>query len=127
MLPGPRPWGLGSSCRRLPRDDVGGLVPDLPLLSRSCPAAAGDLPNQLLPQHDYLQAVVAVSAPERLSVLKLLQWYPLGFAKYVDSLMDWACLQLLSELRCGPWMKVDTRASGCLRAAHLDAALRIQL
>jgi hypothetical protein len=50
-------------------------------------------------KREYLQAAVGVSAPGRLAVPKLLHWYLLDFAKDVDSLMDWVCLQLPSELR----------------------------
>jgi hypothetical protein len=46
-----------------------------------------------------LEAAVGVSAPGRLAVPKLLHWYLQDFAKDVDSLMDWVCLQLPSELR----------------------------
>lgn len=50
-------------------------------------------------KRDYLQAAVGVSAPAKLAIPKLLHWYLLDFAKDVDSLMDWVCLQLPSELR----------------------------
>ncbi|KAL6844647.1 hypothetical protein ACP4OV_025306 [Aristida adscensionis] len=50
-------------------------------------------------KRDYLQAAVGVSAPGKLAVPKLLHWYLLDFAKDVDSLMDWVCLQLPAELR----------------------------
>ncbi|KAM0919648.1 hypothetical protein ACQ4PT_008060 [Festuca glaucescens] len=58
-------------------------------------------------KRDYLQAAVAVSAPERLAIPKLLHWYLLDFAKDVDSLMDWVCLQLPSELRQSAMRAVD--------------------
>ncbi|RLM85891.1 uncharacterized protein C2845_PM04G18380 [Panicum miliaceum] len=48
---------------------------------------------------EYLQAAVGVSSPGRLAVPKLLHWYLLDFAKDVDSLMDWVCLQLPAGLR----------------------------
>uniref|UniRef100_A0A0D9XEL0 DUF547 domain-containing protein n=1 Tax=Leersia perrieri TaxID=77586 RepID=A0A0D9XEL0_9ORYZ len=50
-------------------------------------------------KRDYLQAAVGVSAPAKVAIPKLLHWYLLDFAKDVDSLMDWVCLQLPSELR----------------------------
>uniref|UniRef100_J3MY89 Ternary complex factor MIP1 leucine-zipper domain-containing protein n=2 Tax=Oryza brachyantha TaxID=4533 RepID=J3MY89_ORYBR len=51
-------------------------------------------------KRDYLQAAVGVSAPAaKLAIPKLLHWYLLDFAKDVDSLIDWVCLQLPSELR----------------------------
>lgn len=58
-------------------------------------------------KRDYLQAAVAVSAPERLAIPKLLHWYLLDFAKDVDSLMDWVCLQLPGELRQAAMRAVD--------------------
>ncbi|CAN6210964.1 unnamed protein product [Urochloa humidicola] len=45
-------------------------------------------------KREYLQAAVGVSSPGKLAVPKLLHWYLLDFAKDVDSLMDWVCLQL---------------------------------
>ncbi|CAN6174605.1 unnamed protein product [Urochloa humidicola] len=50
-------------------------------------------------KREYLQAAVGVSSPGKLAVPKLLHWYLLDFAKDVDSLMDWVCLQLPAELR----------------------------
>ncbi|KAG8049965.1 hypothetical protein GUJ93_ZPchr0009g866 [Zizania palustris] len=50
-------------------------------------------------KRDYLQAAVGVSAPAKVAIPKLLHWYLLDFAQDVDSLMDWVCLQLPSELR----------------------------
>lgn len=50
-------------------------------------------------KRDYLQAAIGVSKPNRLAVPKLLDWYLLDFAKDIESLMDWICLQLPSELR----------------------------
>ncbi|KAL5201820.1 hypothetical protein ABZP36_036174 [Zizania latifolia] len=51
-------------------------------------------------KRDYLQAAVGVSsAPAKVAIPKLLHWYLLDFAKDVDSLVDWVCLQLPSELR----------------------------
>ncbi|KAM3275856.1 hypothetical protein ACQJBY_044313 [Aegilops geniculata] len=68
-------------------------------------------------KRDYLQAAVGVSAPASLAIPKLLHWYLLDFAKDVDSLMDWVCLQLPLELR-----------QGAMRAvAAADARRRIQV
>ncbi|PKA50010.1 hypothetical protein AXF42_Ash017549 [Apostasia shenzhenica] len=50
-------------------------------------------------KRDYLQAAVGVSKPNRLAIPKLLDWYMVDFAKDMDSLMDWICLQLPNELR----------------------------
>lgn len=50
-------------------------------------------------KREYLQAAAGVWAAGRLAVPKLLHWYLLDFAKDVDALMDWVCLQLPPELR----------------------------
>ncbi|KAG0469677.1 hypothetical protein HPP92_016377 [Vanilla planifolia] len=50
-------------------------------------------------KRDYLQAAVGISRPDRLAIPKLLDWYLLDFAKDIESLMDWICLQLPSQLR----------------------------
>lgn len=48
----------------------------------------------------YLQAAVGISAASnKLVVPKLLEWYLLDFAKEMDALLDWICLQLPDELR----------------------------
>ena len=61
---------------------------------------ASQVENELeTAKRDYLQAAVGVSAPNKLAIPKLLDWYLLDFAKDVESLMDWICLQLPSELR----------------------------
>ncbi|KAM3258031.1 hypothetical protein ACQJBY_050021 [Aegilops geniculata] len=68
-------------------------------------------------KRDYLQAAVGVSAPASLAIPKLLHWYLPDFAKDVDSLMDWVCLQLPPELQ-----------QGAMRAvAAADARRRIQV
>nr|CAB3457282.1 unnamed protein product [Digitaria exilis] len=65
-------------------------------------------------KREYLQAAVGVSSPGKLAVPKLLHWYLLDFAKDVDSLMDWVCLQLPAELRREAMRAVEDgrRASG---------------
>ncbi|KAJ6815948.1 uncharacterized protein M6B38_334495 [Iris pallida] len=51
-------------------------------------------------KRDYLQAAVGFSTTNnRVAIPKLLDWYLLDFAKDVESLTDWICLQLPSELR----------------------------
>lgn len=50
-------------------------------------------------KRDYLQAAVGISTPNKLAIPKLLDWYLCDFAKDVESLMDWICLQLPNELR----------------------------
>ncbi|KAL5557070.1 hypothetical protein UlMin_039306 [Ulmus minor] len=50
-------------------------------------------------KRDYLQATVGVSKANKLIFPKLLDWYLLDFAKDLESLLDWVCLQLPNELR----------------------------
>ncbi|XXG86568.1 hypothetical protein AAC387_Pa11g1434 [Persea americana] len=49
-------------------------------------------------KRDYLQAAVGIS-DMKVAIPKLLDWYLLDFAKDVDSLLDWICLQLPGRLR----------------------------
>ncbi|KAF5201029.1 ternary complex factor MIP1 leucine-zipper protein (Protein of unknown function, DUF547), partial [Thalictrum thalictroides] len=49
-------------------------------------------------KRDYLQAAVGCSTT-KFAIPKLLDWYLLDFAKDLESLLDWICLQLPSELR----------------------------
>ncbi|KDO79292.1 hypothetical protein CISIN_1g008059mg [Citrus sinensis] len=48
---------------------------------------------------DYLQAAIGISRANNLIIPKLLDWYLLDFAKDLESLLDWVCLQLPDELR----------------------------
>lgn len=48
---------------------------------------------------DYLQAAVGISKSNKFIIPKLLDWYLLDFAKDMESLLDWVCLQLPDELR----------------------------
>ncbi|CAN6986386.1 unnamed protein product [Brassica oleracea var. botrytis] len=48
---------------------------------------------------DYLQASVWISKKNKLMIPKVLDWYLLDFAKDVESLLDWVCLQLPDKLR----------------------------
>lgn len=50
-------------------------------------------------KRDYLQAALGISSSNKLVVPKLLDWYLLDFAKDLDALLDWICLQLPDELR----------------------------
>lgn len=51
-------------------------------------------------KREYLQAAVGISSKNnKLVIPKLLDWYLLDFAKDVDSLLDWICLQLPSVSR----------------------------
>ncbi|XP_068641823.1 uncharacterized protein [Aristolochia californica] len=44
-------------------------------------------------KRDYLQAAVSISTT-KVAIPKLLDWYLLDFAKDMESLLDWICLQL---------------------------------
>ncbi|XP_021897592.1 uncharacterized protein LOC110814427 isoform X2 [Carica papaya] len=48
---------------------------------------------------EYLQAAVGISKTNKLILPKVLDWYLLDFAKDLESLLDWVCLQLPDELR----------------------------
>lgn len=52
-------------------------------------------------KRSYLQAAVGISRSRgnKLMIPKLLEWYLLDFAKDLESLVDWVCLQLPDELR----------------------------
>ncbi|GMH24613.1 hypothetical protein Nepgr_026456 [Nepenthes gracilis] len=50
-------------------------------------------------KRDYLQAAVGISKSNKLIIPKLLEWYLLDFAKDLESLLDWLCLQLPHQLR----------------------------
>ncbi|KAI3928897.1 hypothetical protein MKW92_013540 [Papaver armeniacum] len=72
--------------------------------SRSSPAVrvytASQVENDLeTAKKDYLQAAVGISKLHKLAIPKLLDWYMLDFAKDLESLLDWICLQLPTELR----------------------------
>ncbi|GFY95914.1 ternary complex factor MIP1 leucine-zipper protein [Actinidia rufa] len=61
---------------------------------------ASEVENELeVAKKEYLQAAIAISTRRKLlGIPKLLDWYLLDFAKDLDSLLDWICLQLPSEL-----------------------------
>lgn len=48
---------------------------------------------------EYLQAAVGISSAKKLIIPTLLNWYLLDFAKDLDGLLDWVCLQLPEQLR----------------------------
>ncbi|KAM7272896.1 hypothetical protein ACFE04_027560 [Oxalis oulophora] len=50
-------------------------------------------------KRDYLQAAIGISKTNKIILPKLLDWYQLDFAKELDSLLDWVCLQLPNEIR----------------------------
>ncbi|XP_019156729.1 PREDICTED: uncharacterized protein LOC109153296 isoform X2 [Ipomoea nil] len=50
-------------------------------------------------KREYLQATIGISRNEKLvAIPKLLDWYLLDFAKDMESLLDWVCLQLPTHL-----------------------------
>ncbi|KAL1188900.1 hypothetical protein V5N11_001013 [Cardamine amara subsp. amara] len=50
-------------------------------------------------KRDYLQASVGISKNNKLMLPKVLDWYLLDFAKDLESLLDWVCLQLPDKVR----------------------------
>ncbi|KAK4352055.1 hypothetical protein RND71_027573 [Anisodus tanguticus] len=62
---------------------------------------AANIENELqVAKEEYLQASVGVSTSKKLvAIPKLLDWYLLDFAKDLESLLDWICLQLPNEHR----------------------------
>ncbi|KAL3626789.1 hypothetical protein CASFOL_022671 [Castilleja foliolosa] len=50
-------------------------------------------------KRDYLQAAIIISSSNKIIIPMLLDWYLLDFAKNLDALLDWICLQLPDELR----------------------------
>ncbi|KAK2660391.1 hypothetical protein Ddye_006924 [Dipteronia dyeriana] len=59
---------------------------------------ATQVENELeVAKREYLQAAVGISS-DKFAIPKLLDWYLLDFAKDFESLLDWICLQLPSEL-----------------------------
>ncbi|TYG45992.1 hypothetical protein ES288_D11G220400v1 [Gossypium darwinii] len=50
-------------------------------------------------KREYLQAAIGISRTNKLIIPKLLDWYLLDFAKDLESLLDWVCLQLPNEVR----------------------------
>ncbi|KAK7410017.1 hypothetical protein VNO78_00483 [Psophocarpus tetragonolobus] len=59
---------------------------------------ASQVENELeMAKREYLQAAVGISTSKFL-IPKLLDWYLLDFAKDLESLLDWICLQLPSDV-----------------------------
>ncbi|XP_057974897.1 uncharacterized protein LOC131162443 [Malania oleifera] len=59
---------------------------------------ASQVENELeVAKREYLQAAVGISTT-KFAIPKLLDWYLLDFAKDLESLLDWICLQLPTEL-----------------------------
>ncbi|CAK9185845.1 unnamed protein product [Ilex paraguariensis] len=61
---------------------------------------ASQVENELeVAKREYLQAAVGISMTKKMvAIPKLLDWYLLDFAKDLESLLDWICLQLPNEL-----------------------------
>ncbi|XP_018850501.2 uncharacterized protein LOC109013035 isoform X2 [Juglans regia] len=62
-------------------------------------------------KRDYLQAAVGFTKTSKLIIPKLLDWYQLDFAKDLESLLDWVCLQLPDELRSEAVKCLERRGS----------------
>ncbi|KAK2372709.1 hypothetical protein QL285_073819 [Trifolium repens] len=61
---------------------------------------ASQVDNELeTAKRDYLQAAVGITKTNKLIIPKILDWFLLDFAKDLESLLDWVCLQLPVELR----------------------------
>lgn len=60
-------------------------------------------------KRDYLQAAVGFTKTKKLIIPKLLDWYRLDFAKDLESLLDWVCLQLPDKLRSDAVECLETR------------------
>ncbi|KAL0698477.1 hypothetical protein Bca4012_054599 [Brassica carinata] len=65
-------------------------------------------------KRDYLQASVGISKKNKLMIPKVLDWYLLDFAKDVESLLDWVCLQLPDKLREEALKCVERKNKGSL-------------
>ncbi|KAF7817522.1 Ternary complex factor MIP1 [Senna tora] len=60
---------------------------------------ASEVENQLeVAKREYLQAAIGIST-SKFAIPKLLDWYLLDFAKDLESLLDWICLQLPCDVR----------------------------
>ena len=59
---------------------------------------SSEVENELeVAKREYLEASVGISST-KFAIPKLLDWYLLDFAKDLESLVDWICLQLPSEI-----------------------------
>ncbi|KAL4582330.1 hypothetical protein LXL04_006877 [Taraxacum kok-saghyz] len=71
---------------------------------------ASQVENELLTsKRDYLQAAFGITKTNKLIIPKMLDWYLLDFAKDLEALMDWVCLQLPGELRKQALMCLEKR------------------
>ncbi|OAY35432.1 uncharacterized protein LOC110628321 isoform X2 [Manihot esculenta] len=62
-------------------------------------------------KREYLQAAVGISKTNKLIIPKVLDWYLLDFAKDIEALLDWVCLQLPDELRTEAVKFVERRGT----------------
>ncbi|XP_024978090.1 uncharacterized protein LOC112515478 isoform X2 [Cynara cardunculus var. scolymus] len=111
------PYRLKLSCSKSPEKDETevrdkfGLEWSEPLVtfalcsgSWSSPAVrvytATQVENELATaKRDYLEAAFGMTKSNKLIIPKMLDWYLLDFAKDLEALMDWVCLELPGELR----------------------------
>ncbi|KAI4330300.1 hypothetical protein MLD38_028599 [Melastoma candidum] len=63
-------------------------------------------------KRDFLQAAVGISKANQLMIPKLLDWYLLDFAKDLESLLDWVCLQLPDGLRTEACKCLERKGTG---------------
>ncbi|KAL3525712.1 hypothetical protein ACH5RR_014084 [Cinchona calisaya] len=71
---------------------------------------AAQVENELeAAKREYLQAAVGISPANKLLIPKLLDWYLLDFAKDLEGLLDWVCLQLPDKLRNETLKCLETR------------------
>ncbi|KAL3840372.1 hypothetical protein ACJIZ3_024963 [Penstemon smallii] len=104
-------FSKGAKCDEMTTRSMFGLELSEPLVtfalscgSWSSPAVrvytASEVENELeTAKREYLVASVGISIIKRvIAIPKLLDWYLLDFAKDIESLLDWVCLQLPSEL-----------------------------
>ncbi|KAL3617941.1 hypothetical protein CASFOL_038262 [Castilleja foliolosa] len=72
---------------------------------------AFEVENQLeSAKREYLQAAIGISMAQKLiAIPKLLDWYFLDFAKDVESLLDWVCLQLPHDIGKEAMEYIDKR------------------
>lgn len=75
---------------------------------------ASEVENELeVAKKEYFQAAIGICMTEKMfAIPKLLDWYLLDFAKDLESLLDWICLQLPSE--------VGKEAIQCLQRENSD-------
>ncbi|KAJ9562253.1 hypothetical protein OSB04_007413 [Centaurea solstitialis] len=121
------PYRLKLSCSKSPEKDETevrdkfGLEWSEPLVtfalcsgSWSSPAVrvytATQVENELATaKKDYVEAAFGITKNNKLVIPKMLDWYLLDFAKDLEALMDWVCLELPGELRKQAVMCLEKR------------------